>query len=155
MDGALLCPLHVAVTSMWMGEWPRQAPGHPTESTPSLLFTLAICATAWAHKQGYFVEPIPRLPPIMSTGDVRQLLHLDPAHIHGDTMTPMAIHLGLRSEDMRRHGVPTRLVASEVKQMYTELPPNHVYIGPGHFSHRWQVGPWTKSLPGGSGWHSL
>ena len=64
-------------------------------------------------------------------------------------MTPMAIHLGLRSEDMRRHGVPTWLVASEVKPMYTELPPNHVSIGPGHFSHRWQVGPWTNPFLAG------
>ena len=46
-------------------------------------------------------------------------------------------------------GCYTRLVASEVKQMYTELPPNHVYIGPGHFSHRWQVGPWTNPFLAG------
>ena len=49
-----------------VNEWKRTGAEFPTfseaEYTPSLVFTLAICATAWAIKHGYAVEAVPRLP---------------------------------------------------------------------------------------------
>ena len=139
-------------------EWSRQGENFPTyeeaEYTPSLVFTLAVCATAWATKQGMRIEPIPRLPPIQSTGDVRPLLNLDPAFLRKDLMVVTALHLGLRDKEMRRLGVPPRLEASEVHALHRDLPPSHVYIGAGHFSHRWQVSHWSNPfLAGKDGTH--
>ena len=69
-------------------------------------------------------------------------------------MTVMALHLGLRPEEAQRRGVPSRLVAADVFQSTRTLPDKHVYIGPGHFSHRWQVGPWSNPfLAGKDGTH--
>ena len=139
-------------------EWSRQGENFPTyeeaEYTPSLVFTLAVCATAWATKQGMRVEPIPRLPPIQSTGDVRPLLDLDPSFLRKDLMTVTALHLGLRDKEMRRLGVPPRLEAAEVHALHKDFPPGHIYVGPGHFSHRWQVGHWANPfLAGKDGAH--
>eukprot|EP00435_Cladocopium_sp_Y103_P018485 s228_g4.t1 len=139
-------------------EWARTTQGFPTkeeaEYTPSLVFTLAICATAWAAKRGFLVERIHRLPPISTTGDVRSLMDLDPALLRQDLMTPMALHLGLRHNQLHEDWVPARLVAAEVKSTYADLPPTHIYIGPGHFSHRWAVGPWANPfLAGRDGTH--
>ena len=35
------------------------------EYTPSLVFTLAVCCTAWAVRHGYGILAVPRLPPII------------------------------------------------------------------------------------------
>ena len=139
-------------------EWRREGTNYPTkeeaEYTPSLVFTLAICLTAWAARQGYAVVAIPRLPPIQTSGDVRPLLAWPASALRSDLMTVMALHLGLRPAEAQRRGVPRRLVAADVYQSTRTLPDRHVYIGPGHFSHRWQVGPWSNPfLAGKDGTH--
>ena len=139
-------------------EWKREGTSYPTkeeaEYTPSLVFTLAICLTAWAARQGYAITAIPRLPPIQASGDVRPLLAWPASALRSDLMTVMALHLGLRPEEARRRGVRGRLVAADVFQSSKVLPDKHVYIGPGHFSHRWQVGPWSNPfLAGKDGTH--
>ncbi len=70
-------------------EWPRTSDAvFPTfaeaEYTPSLVFTIAVAATAWARKTGWGCEPIPRLPPIHTTDDVRGLLAFPPEALCSD-----------------------------------------------------------------------
>ena len=59
--------------------------------------------------------------------------------LRSELMVAMALHLGLRNDETRQRGVPPRLVASNVFAEHSTLPEGYVYIGPGHFSHRWQV----------------
>ena len=80
--------------------------------------------------------PIPRLPPIQTTGDLRPLQAFEPALLQ---MEVMAIHLRLRPHELR-----TWLEAAEVFYQSREPIPCHVYVGPGHFSHRWTVGAWCR-----------
>ena len=78
-------------------EWSRTSSGFPTfaesEYTPSLVFTIAVAATAWAKKMGWACESIPRLPPIHVTGDVRGLLEFPPEFLRSDLMLVTALHL--------------------------------------------------------------
>ena len=121
-------------------EWPRTSDAvFPTfaeaEYTPSLVFTIAVAATAWARKTGWGCEPIPRLPPIHTTGDVRGLLAFPP-EASRSCMT--ALHVGLRPDEALERGAPLRRDASEFPD---KIPPdNYIYIGPGHEPYRWLVG---------------
>ena len=135
-------------------EWSRTSSGFPTfaesEYTPSLVFTIAVASTAWAKKVGWACESIPRLPPIHVTGDVRGLLEFPPEFLRSDLMLVTALHLGLRPHESAERGVPRRKVAADFSDKV--LPANHIYIGPGHFSHRWPVGDWTNPFqPGRDG----
>ena len=135
-------------------EWSRTSSGFPTfaesEYTPSLVFTIAVAATAWAKKVGWACESIPRLPPIHVTGDVRGLLEFPPEFLRSDLMLVTALHLGLRPRESAERGVPHRKVAADFPDKV--LPANHIYIGPRHFSHRWPVGDWTNPFqPGRDG----
>ena len=106
--------------------------------------------TAWAHRLGWGCAPIPRLPPIQTTGDVRGLLAFPPEILREDLMLVTALHMGLRPEIALDRGVPLRRVASDITDK--DLPVDHIYIGPGHFSHRWPVGPWANHFkPGRDG----
>ena len=135
-------------------EWSRTSSGFPTfaeaEYTPSLVFTIAVAATAWAHKMGWACESTPRLPPIHVSGDVRGLLTFPPEFLRSDLMLVTALHMGLRPAEARARGVPLRCVAGDIPDRV--LPADHIYIGQGHFSHRWPVGPWTNPfIPGRDG----
>jgi len=139
-------------------EWHRSGSKFPTkeeaEYTPSLVFTLAVCLSTWAVRRGFAIMGIARLPPIQTSGDVRSLLDWPAATLRTDLMTATALHLGLRPDEVQRRGVPRRLVAADVFQESHTLPESHVYIGPGHFSHRWQVGQWQNPFhPGADGTH--
>ena len=132
-------------------EWSPTSGGFPTfaeaEYTPSLVFTIAVAVTAWAHRMGWACTPIPRLPPIQTTGDVRGLLTFPPEVLREDLMLVTALHMGLRPELVLDRGVPLRRMASDIVDK--DLPADHIYIGPGHFSHRWPVGPWTNPFQSG------
>ena len=135
-------------------EWSRTSGGFPTfaeaEYIPSLVFTIAVAVTAWAHRLGWGCTPIPRLPPIQTTGDVRGLLAFPPEVLREDLMLVTALHMGLRPAQALDRGVPLRRVSFDI--MDKDLPMDHIYIGPGHFSHRWPVGPWTNQFqPGRDG----
>ena len=123
-------------------EWQRSGLKFPTkeeaEYTPSLVFTLALCLSTWAVRQGCAIMSIARLPPIQTS-----LLDWPASALRADLMTAMALHLGLRPAEVQQRGVPRRLVAADVFQHSSQLPDSHIYIGPGHFSHRWQVGVWN------------
>ena len=121
------------------------------EYTPSLVFTLAVCCAAWAARQGYGILAIPRLPPIATSGDVRPLLPFEPSELRGDLMTVMGFHLGLSPPLEDSSHVPTRQVAVDVLRMRTRLTDGDVYIGPGHFSHRWPLTQWQNPFKAGEG----
>ena len=91
-------------------EWKRTGMEFPTfaeaEYTPSLVFTLAVCATAWAIKQGYAVEAVPRLPPIQLSGDVRPLVQFPPQVLRSELMDVMGFHLGLKPPGVYSDFVP-------------------------------------------------
>ena len=59
-------------------EWTRSVTRYPTfeeaEYTPSLVYTIAVVCTAWSVRNGYRIQPIPRLPPVCQSGDLRPLL---------------------------------------------------------------------------------
>ena len=121
------------------------------EYTPSLVFTLAVCCTAWAARQGYGILAIPRLPPINTSGDVRPLLHFEPSELREDLMNVMGFHLGLTPPREDSSHVPTRQVAFDVLQLRSQLTDMDVYIGPGHFSHRWPLTQWQNPFRTGEG----
>ena len=105
------------------------------DATKRLVFTLAVCCTAWAVRHGYGILTAPRLPPITTSGDVRPLLHFEPSELREDLMTVMGFHLGLSPPLEDASHVPTRLVALDVSQNRPQLHEEDVYIGPGRFSH--------------------
>ena len=128
-------------------EWkPVQAPGQPTyfpskeeaEYTAHLCFTLVVCCSFWAAARGLATLKIQRLPPMQTSGDWRPLLHLDPSTFRGDAMPAVASFLGLRVlEDS-----PRRVTIDDVVDINFGLPPNHIYIGHGHFRHRLECTKW-------------
>ena len=121
------------------------------EYTPSLVFTLAVACTAWAASRGYHVTQVPRLPPISLSGDHRPLLQFEPSELRQDLMDVMGFHLGLSPPGVDSSFVPVRLVASEVLHTRKHLQENEIYIGPGHFSHRWPLSQWQNPFRAGEG----
>ena len=136
----------------WCQEWVRQGDAYPTkeeaEYTPSLAFTLAICATAWAHQQGFMVEPVPRLPPIFTTGDCRKLLEFDPALLRAELMAPMALHLGLRHNQLHDHQFVPLLPRSSPTTRSLHLATFRVGWGIFHIVGRSALGPTLTWLEG-------
>ena len=57
-------------------------------------------------------------------------------------MNVMGFHLGLTPPREDSSHVPTRQVAFDVLQLRSQLTDMDVYIGPGHFSHRWPLTQW-------------
>ena len=121
------------------------------EYTPSLVFTLAVACTAWAASRGYLVTQVPRLPPISLSGDHRPLLQFEPSELRQELMDVMGFHLGLSPPGVDASFVPARLVASEVLLTRKHLQENEIYIGPGHFSHRWPLSQWQNPFRVGEG----
>ena len=134
-------------------EWKRTGMEFPTfaeaEYTPSLVFTLAVCATAWAIKHGYAVEAVPRLPPIQLSGDVRPLVQFPPQVLRSELMDAMGFHLGLKPPGVYSDFVPRREVASNRLSLGKTLESNEIYIGEGHFSHRWNPTMWSNPFKQG------
>ena len=65
-------------------------------------------------------------------------------------MLVTALRLGLRPHETVQRGVLQQKVATDFRD--ETLPDDHVYIGPGHFSHRWPVGDWSNPFhPGRDG----
>lgn len=114
------------------------------EYTPSLAFSLAICAAMWACRTGKVIAPVPRLPPISRSGDIRPLLHFEPADLRDELMDIMGFHLGLRPPGRDSHNLPVRVEARSVVGDERSKPADVVYIGHGHFSHRWPPGKWQS-----------
>ena len=66
-------------------------------------------------------------------------------------MNVMGFHLGLSPPLEDSSHVPTRQVAVDVLQMRSRLTDEDVYIGPGHFSHRWSLTQWQNPFRAGEG----
>ena len=61
-------------------------------------------------------------------------------------MAPLAITLGLTPADpIEAARVPKRARVAEVLQQDGTLPPNHLYVGRGHHSHRLARTKWADS----------
>ena len=79
------------------------------------------------------------------------LLHFEPSELREELMTVMGFHLGLSPPLEDSSHVPTRQVAVDVLQMRSHLTDADVYIGPGHFSHRWPLTQWQNPFRAGEG----
>ena len=66
-------------------------------------------------------------------------------------MNVMGFHLGLTPPREDSSHVPTRQVAFDVLQLRSQLTDTDVYIGPGHFSHRWPLTQWQNPFRIGEG----
>ena len=64
-------------------------------------------------------------------------------------MDVMGFHLGLSPPGVDSSFAPARLVASEVLRTRKHLQENEIYIGPGHFSHRWPLSQWQNPFRAG------
>ena len=129
-------------------EWSKSGSRYPTfeeaEYTPSLVFTIAVTVTAWATRMGLRVEAIPRLPPVCQSGDVRSLLQFEATELRSHLMDIMGLHLGLKPPGHSGQGLARRVTAAELFAEAKSLPPNAIYIGQGHFSHRWKPSKWAS-----------
>ena len=129
-------------------EWSKSGSRYPTfeeaEYTPSLVFTIAVTVTAWATRVGLKVEAVPRLPPVCQSGDVRSLLQFEAKDLCFHLMDIMGLHLGLRPPGHSVRGLAARVCAADIFARAKSLPPDSVYIGQGHFSHRWKPSKWTS-----------
>ena len=61
--------------------------------------------------------------------------------------------MGLRPREALARSVPWRKMSSDIKEQV--FPADHIYIGPGHFSQRWPVGPWTNHFRAGQNGTSI
>ena len=90
------------------------------EYTPSLVFTIAVTATAWATRMGLRVEAVPDC-------DLAKELR---SHL----MDIMGLHLGLKPPGHSGQGLAMRVCAAKTLAGAKSLPSDSIYIGQGHFS---------------------
>ena len=129
-------------------EWSKSGSRYPTfeeaEYTQSLVFTIAVTVTAWATRKGLRVEAIPRLPPVCQSGDVRSLLQFDAIELRSHLMDITGLHLGLQPPGHSGQDLAKRVSAADFLAQAKSLPPDAIYIGQGHFSHRWKPSKWAS-----------
>ena len=121
---------HVALSPLWSPSFPDA-----WSRILMLAFSHFLRQTAWARKTGWGCELIPCLPTLLEMSEV---FSFPPESLRSALMLVTA----LRPLEASERGVPPRKAASDFPDRI--LPDNHIYIGPGHFSHRWPVGPWTN-----------
>ena len=120
------------------------------EYTAPLAFSVAIAASWWAARTGLAKLHVPRMPAIQTTGRREHWLQMDPRCMREWAMTPLAISLGLAPLDPGEASrVPARARVEEVLQPTGELPPNHIYVGQGHHSHRLPLSMWASPFTTG------
>jgi hypothetical protein len=140
----------------WMaegGQWTYPS-AEESEYTASLAFTIAVAVSWWAARTGVAKLRVHRMPPLETAGDRRGWLSMDPRALREWAMAPLAISLGLTPPKQDNpYGVPKRWSAAELLQEVGKvLPADHVYVGPGHHSHRWPTTKWKSDfLPGRDG----
>ena len=108
------------------------------------MFTIAVTATAWATRAGLRVEAVPRLPPVCQSGDVRSLLQFEAKDLRTHLMDIMGLHLGLKPPGHSGEGLASRVCAADVFAQAKSMPPDSIYVGQGHFSHRWKPSQWSS-----------
>ena len=134
-------------------EWTRSGTRYPTfeeaEYTPSLVYTIAVVCTAWSVRNGYKIQPIPRLPPVCQSGDLRPLLDFEAAELRSHMTDIMGLHLGLKPPGYHGVSLASRVSAPSIYAEAKSLPSDTIYIGQGHFSHRWKPGKWSSPFQAG------
>ena len=93
-------------------------------------------------RRGWATMKISRLPPIEPSGDRRSWLAMPSRAFRRDAMTPVALFTGLYPPEAAQHGVPRRTQAADVLVKGQPLPEDVMYVGYGHFSHRWPCTKW-------------
>eukprot|EP00435_Cladocopium_sp_Y103_P041162 s279_g11.t1 len=111
-----------------------------SEYTAHLCFTIVVACSHWAVQHGFAVPRIQRMPPMQVSGDWRPLLQLQSSSLRADAMAAMASYLGLTADS----DAPVRRQVSEVWTPGEPFPPNSVYIGHGHFRHRFPCTEWQN-----------
>ena len=64
-------------------------------------------------------------------------------------MDIMGLHLGLKPPGYQGGSLASRVCAPSVYAEAKSLPADAVYIGQGHFSHRWKPGKWSSPFQAG------
>eukprot|EP00434_Breviolum_minutum_P029334 symbB.v1.2.025947.t1/scaffold2554.1/size89898/9 len=120
------------------------------EYTASLSFAIAVALSWWAARTGRATLHVPRMPSIQRQGRRDHWLSYDPRSMRQWAMAPMAISLGLTPQDPAEASrIPRRARVEEVITEEKALPPQHVYVGRGHHSHRLPTTLWKSPvMPG-------
>ena len=121
-------------------------PSHEeAEYTAPLAFSIAVAASWWAGRMGIARLHVPRMPAIQCMGRREHWLQMDASCMRAHAMAPLAITLGLTPADpIEAARVPKRARVAEVLQQDGTLPPNHLYVGRGHHSHRLARTQWAS-----------
>ena len=120
------------------------------EYTASLSFAIAVALSWWAARTGRATLHVPRMPLIQCQGRRDHWLSYDPRSMRQWAMAPMAISLGLTpQEPAEASRIPRRARVEEVITEEKALPPQHVYVGRGHHSHRLPTTVWKSPVTPG------
>ena len=115
------------------------------EYTAPLAFAIAVAACWWACRVGRATLKVPRAPAVECNGRREHWLELDPRSMRSWAMAPLAVTLGLDPPDpAERQRVPKRARVQEVLTQDGQLPPDAIYVGRGHHSHRLPVSKWKS-----------
>ena len=114
------------------------------EYSATLAFAIAVSVSWWAARVGHARLHVPRMPPLEACGRRQHWLEIDPRAMRSWAMTPLAITLGLpplHPEERARLPAVVR-----VADLLTDgqLPPDVVYVGQGHHSHRVPRSQWAS-----------
>ncbi|CAE7730172.1 unnamed protein product [Symbiodinium sp. CCMP2592] len=120
------------------------------EYTAPLAFHIAVACSWWAGRLGLAQLRVPRGPPIQCVGRREHWLEIDSRALREWAMSPLAISLGLRPIDPGEAArVPVRVEVASVLREHKSLPPDVIYVGRGHHSHRLPVTQWASPfVPG-------
>ena len=125
-----------------LGGHPGEAPVPIERRSGILAFAIAVSVSWWAVREGHARLHVPRMPPLEACGRRQHWLDIDPRAMRSWAMTPLAITLGsLHPEKQAR--LPTVVRVADVLAD-GKLPPDVVYVGQGHHSHRVPRSQWAS-----------
>ena len=114
------------------------------EYSATLAFAIAVSVSWWAVRDGHARLHVPRMPPLEACGRRQHWLDIDPRAMRSWAMTPLAITLGLPPlHPEERARLPTVVRVADVLAD-GKLPPDVVYVGQGHHSHRVPRSQWAS-----------
>ena len=114
------------------------------EYSATLAFAIAVLVSWWAVREGHARLHVPRMPPLEACGRRQHWLDIDPRAMRSWAMTPLAITLGLPPlHPEERARLPTLVRVADVLAD-DKLPPDVVYVGQGHHSHRVPRSQWAS-----------
>eukprot|EP00435_Cladocopium_sp_Y103_P009381 s366_g2.t1 len=114
-----------------------------------LAFSIAVAASWWAVRTGRAALAVPRMPPTEAVGRRAHWLDFDPRSMRQWALAPLAISLGLLPLDAAEAArVPRRSRVTAVLRDGV-LPPEAIYVGQGHYSHRIPKTKWASPFTPG------